>query len=83
MCEIVGASAAGAGGAGADLAQLRHPRRVPHLWIADSGARAVEVYRLTASGYEPVTRAEVGTTVRAAPFDGIAIFVDELFAGVS
>jgi hypothetical protein len=63
----------------AALAQLRHPRRVPHLWLADAAGRVMRVYRWTAPGYEPVATAAAGTSIRAAPFDGIPIAVDDIF----
>jgi len=84
VCEIVvrvGAppDAAVDDSACAALAQLRHPRRVPHLWIADAAGRVMRVYRWTPSGYEPVATADAGTSIRAAPFDGIPIAVDDIF----
>lgn len=64
-------------------AASRWPERVPHLWIADLGQRTLDVHRWTASGYEALSRAGGGATVRANPFPEIAIEVDELFGAVT
>jgi Uma2 family endonuclease len=53
---------------------------VPHYWIVDPRARALEEYRLTASGYELVGTSGPGGTFRPALFPGLEIPIDDLWA---
>jgi Uma2 family endonuclease len=46
---------------------------VPYYWIVDADARVIEMYRLTAGGYEPLARPAGATLVAAEPFPGLAL----------
>ena len=53
---------------------------VPHYWILDPVARALEPYRLGEHGYEPIGRYGPGSVFRPELFPGLEIPIDELWA---
>jgi Uma2 family endonuclease len=53
---------------------------IPHYWILDPRARALEPYRLTAQGYEMMGRFGPGTVFRPELFPGLEIPIDDLWA---
>lgn len=56
-----------------------HVHRVPHYWLVDLAEESLSVYRWQADGYVEVLVAERTETVRAEPFDAIALHVGVLF----
>jgi Uma2 family endonuclease len=58
---------------------LYHRVEVPHYWIVDPREESLSVMRWSADGYVTVLAARRGETVRAEPFDAIAIEVGTLF----
>ena len=52
---------------------------VPHYWILDPVERVLLVHRLESTGYVVALAAAPGESVRAEPFDAIAISVGALF----
>jgi Uma2 family endonuclease len=53
---------------------------VPHYWLVDLDAPALEAYRLGAEGYELVGRHGPGSTFRPELFPGLEIRVDDLWS---
>lgn len=58
---------------------LYHRVEVPHYWIVDPREESLSVMRWSSDGYVTVLAARRGETVRAEPFDAIAIEVGTLF----
>lgn len=56
-----------------------HLHQVGHYWLVDPVEETLAVYRWQADGYVEVVVAERGETVRAEPFDAIALAVGVLF----
>lgn len=54
---------------------------VPHYWLLDLRARALEAYTLGESGYEPAGVYGPGAIFRPALFPGREIAIDSLWAG--
>lgn len=52
---------------------------VPHYWLVDPALQTLTVLEWTERGYLIVRVAGPGESVRAAPFEGVEIGVDELF----
>lgn len=59
--------------------RLYHHAAIGHYWIVDPRQATFEVKRWSAPGYVTVLAAERGETVRAEPFDAIALEVGTLF----
>jgi Uma2 family endonuclease len=59
--------------------RVYHRERVGHYWIVDPREQILTVMRWTEPGYTTVLAAERGETVRAEPFEAIAIEVGTLF----
>jgi Uma2 family endonuclease len=53
---------------------------IPHYWLVDLEARALEPYRLGEAGYEPTGVYGPGTVFEPELFPGLRIAIDELFA---
>ncbi|HLH25547.1 MAG TPA: Uma2 family endonuclease [Chloroflexota bacterium] len=53
---------------------------VPHYWLVDLDAPALEAYRLGAEGYELVGRHGPGSLFRPALFPGLEIPLDDLWS---
>ena len=53
--------------------QLYARHGVPYYWIVDSEARAIEVYSLSESGYQLVTRATGAAAIPLPPFPELAV----------
>ena len=53
---------------------------VPHLWLLDADAPALEMYRLGAEGYELIATYSSGSIARPDLFPGLDIPVDELLS---
>jgi Uma2 family endonuclease len=60
--------------------QLYARHGVPHYWIVDPEARAVEAYVLEAGGYRLALRATGAGPVSPPPFDDLALVPAALFA---
>ena len=77
VCEVISPSTAGR-----DLIvkhRTLHRCQVPHYWIIDPDQRTLAVHRWHADGYIVVLRAGATETVRAEPFDAIALPVGQFF----
>ncbi|CAN5524407.1 hypothetical protein BH09MYX1_BH09MYX1_43020 [soil metagenome] len=77
VCEIVSPSTASRDHVTKQRAY--HRAAVPHYWIVDPIARTLLVHRWHAEGYLVVLTATAPDTVRAEPFDAIAIELETLF----
>jgi Uma2 family endonuclease len=53
---------------------------IPHYWIVDPRARAIEAYRLGEQGYELRATHGPGSTFEPELFPGLEIPIDELWA---
>jgi Uma2 family endonuclease len=77
VCEMLSPS-----NAGNDLVKkfrAYHRCKVPHYWIVDPEGGTLVVYRWQEGGYLAVVTATRGETVRAEPFDAVALPVGILF----
>jgi Uma2 family endonuclease len=52
---------------------------VPHYWILDPDARALQPYRLGEQGYEPLGTFGPGTIFSPELFPGLEITIDDLW----
>lgn len=59
--------------------QLYARHGVPHYWIVDPDARAVEAYGLTGSGYQLAARASGSVPVSLPPFPDLDLIPDALW----
>lgn len=59
--------------------RVLHAAEVSHYWILDPEERIQLVHRWSPDGYVVVQRATAGETVRAEPFDAIAMRIGVLF----
>ena len=78
VCEVLSPSTASLD-RGAKLAAYGR-ERVPHVWHLDPTLRALEVLRLDAGAYRTVVTARGDATVRAEPFDAVALDLAALWA---
>jgi Uma2 family endonuclease len=62
-----------------DKPRVLHAAEVPHYWVVDPDERILLVHRWSPDGYTVVQRAAAGETVRAEPFEAIALRVGMLF----
>jgi Uma2 family endonuclease len=53
---------------------------IPHYWLVDLNARAIEPFRLGQAGYEPTGGYGPGTVFEPELFPGLKIAIDDLFA---
>ena len=53
---------------------------IPHYWIVDPRARAIEAYRLGEQGYELRATSGPGSTFASELFPGLEIPIDELWS---
>ena len=77
LCEVLSASTARY-----DTGEKRDSyfqAGVPHYWLVDPEIKTLTILEWTPRGYLIVKVAGPGETVRAAPFEGVEIPVDELF----
>jgi Uma2 family endonuclease len=58
-----------------------HRAGVPHYWIIDPDQQTLTVHRSTEAAYVVQLAAKTGETVRAAPFEELALEVALLFGG--
>ena len=77
ICEVLSPSTAGRD-VGPKL-RTYHRCGVPHYWIVDTEHETLSVYRWGTDGYIVVLSAGVHESVRAEPFEAIAISIAELF----
>jgi Uma2 family endonuclease len=76
VCEILSPSNA----ANDTVKKLRvlHRHGVPHYWLLDPDAGSLRVMRWTGDGYLEVLSATAEETVRAEPFDAIALSLSSI-----
>lgn len=77
VCEILSSS-----NARVDVVKRQrtlHAERVPHYWMVDPERELLIVLRWSDDGYQQVLTAEIGERVRAEPFEGVELSMNELF----